>query len=326
VPQPTYLSFLGLAKEITRGTPAAATDFLPVKTMTPHDDQAFLADQGMRGSQVTQYDNIPGPRFSTYAVGGDVFPDTFGYLLASMLGDVYTTGAAAPFGHAMSVLNSGDGQPPSLTLTDYDAVNARLFPGMIVSDLSVAFDAAGMLGYTATLSGLPSALGAKPAQSFSQVQPQAVWRGIAQVGGATDLTVISGSVDIKRVVTVIHNVDGSQSPYRVWGGPVTVTGKLVAVSESTAGVPDPHLAAFIAGTQNVLDFDFLQGAGAATSELRLHASKANYTVANNVRGKDYVEVDLTFEANANSTDAGASGGYSPLKATVQSAKPAGTYR
>ncbi len=239
-----------------------------------------------------------------------------------MLGDVTTTGAAAPFTHAMSVLNAGDGQPPSLTLTDYDGVNARQFPGMIPSDLSVKFTADGLLSYTAALTGFGSSLAAAPVRSFSAVPPIANWRGTATVGGAADVTVIDGGCDIKRAIDVIQNVDGSQQPYRIWGGPVTVSGTLTVVSESVAGTPDSHLGQFLAGTATTLVLDWLN----AGTELRLAMSKTTYTVANVQRGKAYVEVALTYEANANAIDIGGSGGYSPIKGIIQSAKAAGSYR
>ena len=49
------------------------------------------------------------------------------------------------------------------------------------------------------------------------------WRGVATLGGTSDLTVISGSMDIKRAVDIIQTVDGNQLPYSLWSGPVAST-------------------------------------------------------------------------------------------------------
>jgi hypothetical protein len=51
-----------------------------------------------------------------------------------------------------------------------------------------------------------------------------------------------------------------------------------------------------------------------------------YESADISRGKDYVELPISFKAVANSTDVGASGGYSPIKVTLQNAITSGTYK
>jgi hypothetical protein len=55
-------------------------------------------------------------------------------------------------------------------------------------------------------------------------------------------------------------------------------------------------------------------------------SKCAISAADITRGKDYVEVPITWTAIANTTDIGTSGGYSPIKVTVQNAVTSGTYK
>jgi hypothetical protein len=43
------------------------------------------------------------------------------------------------------------------------------------------------------------------------------------------------------------------------------------------------------------------------------------------RGEDFVQVSVDFNAQSNTTDAGASGGFSPISWTLKNAKPSGTY-
>lgn len=76
-----FRSFIGIAKEGTRSpgvapTPVAATDFLPVKSITPFDNIKYLDDQNWRGSMVETYGTQAGPIYSDFEIGGDVFPDT----------------------------------------------------------------------------------------------------------------------------------------------------------------------------------------------------------------------------------------------------------
>ena len=104
--QASVRSYLGIAKEVTKGTPVAATDFIPVAkdSIKPVDVIDPLYDQGLRGSNVLNYNYIPGRTRSTFDFGGAVFADTIGYALAGLLGDVATAGASAPYTHLTSQL------------------------------------------------------------------------------------------------------------------------------------------------------------------------------------------------------------------------------
>src|SRR2546423_12194492 len=104
--QPTYRTFLGIAKEVTPGTPIASTFYIPVKSVTPSDNVVYLPDEGMRGSLAKTYGDVQGVTSSTFGFAGDVFPDAIGWPLAGVLGEVATTGASAPFSHTMDLLNT----------------------------------------------------------------------------------------------------------------------------------------------------------------------------------------------------------------------------
>lgn len=320
MPLPTYFSFLGIAKETTKGTAAAATDYIPVVSMSPRDVVMYLPDKGMRGSQVELYNEIAGPTMSEFGFEGDVFPDTIGYALAGLLGDVVTTGASAPFSHVMAVKNSGDGQPPSFTFSDYNAVTTRQFAAMQFAELGFKFSGDGLLTYSAKAIGNASVTTSKPTQSFSTVTPIAAWRGAVTIGGSASVTLIDGSCDLKRAVSAIHTLDGTAQPYKIWGGPVSASGKLNFVAED-----ESELTRYLTNTQPSLVLDFQQGAAAALTQVKLSMTKAAYTVGEIVRGKDYVAVEVSYDAIANTSDAGATGGYSPVKATLQNAKASGTY-
>jgi hypothetical protein len=54
-------------------------------------------------------------------------------------------------------------------------------------------------------------------------------------------------------------------------------------------------------------------------------TKAAHKNAKVNRGKSYVAVDADVTGLANTTDAGASAGYSPCKLVLRNTKPTGTY-
>ena len=102
--QASVRSYVGIAKETTRGTAVAPTDFIPVAkdSLAPVDVIDPLYDTGLRGSNVVNYNYIPGRKRSTFDFGGAVFADTIGYSLAGILGAVSTSGASAPYTHTIS--------------------------------------------------------------------------------------------------------------------------------------------------------------------------------------------------------------------------------
>lgn len=320
-PQSTYRSFLAVAKEATRYTPVAATDYIPVTSITPQDIVMPLFDKGWRGSLVEDYGHVQGPTYSTFDFAGDVFPDTIGYPLSALLGDVATTGGgASPFSHTFAVKNSTDGQPTSMTFTDFDAINARQYAGWLCSELAFKFAGDGLMQYTAKGVSLSSITAATPTSSFSTINPAAGWAITSSIAAATVSTVVSGEVTIKRPVNAINTADGTQAPKSIFAGPVTVDGKATFLMED-----DSRLTDFLASTQQIVDFTFNNGAGATATQVKLHMTKAVITVGTINRGKDEVEIDCSFTGLANTTDAGASGGFSPIKVTLLNAKTGSTY-
>lgn len=321
MPVASVQSFLGIAKEAVRGTGVSASDFLPVKSLQLHDHQTFLQDTNMRGSQVTNYGQISGVTWAEYDFGGDVFADTIGYPVAGVLGQVATTGASAPYTHACALLNSGDGQPTSYSLSDYDGSQARQMTAAMFSELSFTFNADGLLAYTAKAAGNLSATIATPSRSYTSVTPIANWLGAVTIGGVSSSILLDGTCDLKRSVNPIHTIDGTANPYRFWSGALEVSGKLSFVTESG----EAQLLNYLNNSQPSMDLNFQQGAGSTATQVKLHMTKCAYTDAQITRGKDWIQTDVTYEAVANTTDVGASGGYGPIVVTLQNAKASGTY-
>jgi len=322
---PRYKSFVGIAKEATRSagvapTAVAATDFIPVKSIMVLDNIKYLDDENWRGSMVKTYGTYQGPIFSEFEFGGDVFPDTIGYALAGVLGEVATSGASAPYTHAMNVLNSGNGQATSYTITDFDVVNARQFAGCQFGEVDFKFNADGLMEYTAKAQGYQSATATTPTNSYSTVAPVPSWTGVTTIAGSTTAKLVEGSVNIKRDLTPIFTVDNSQAPYQIFQGAVEVEGSLTLVMED-----DTDLTRYLTNTQPSLSIDFSQGTGAALTEVKFNMTNAAFVVAKVERSKDFIELSVNYKGIANTTDKGSSGGYSPIKVTLKNAKVASTY-
>lgn len=327
---PRSRSFLGIAKE-TRPTPGsaptavAATDFIPFTSITPFDNINYLDDKGIRGSMVEQYNVIQGKIHSEFDFGGDVFPDTIGYVYAGVLGDVATTGSVAPYTHTISLLNSQatNGQPVTFTLSDYYSLGSsstRQFAGVQFASIDTKFSGDALLTYTAKGFGYQSVTATNPSPSFSSVSPMPSWEGTTTLAGSVTAIMSEGNVNITRSVTPIFTVDGTQRPYQLFAGPVMVEGSLLLVLES-----DTQLSYYLQNTQPSLAINFTEGAGANARQVQFSMTKCAFTVAKIERGKDYIELNVNYRAQANTTDAGVSAGFSPIKVTLQNAKVSGTY-
>lgn len=324
--QASVRSYLGIAKEVTKGTVVAPTDFIPVAkdNLKPVDLVDPLYDTGLRGSNVVNYNYIQGRTRSTFDFGGAVFADTVGYAIAGLLGDVATTGASAPYTHTISLKNSltsgTDTQPISYTLTDFYAVDVRSYPGCQFSDFSLKFNADGMLEYDAKTTGWQSETVSDPTPTFSTVLPTPVWRGTVSIGGSAVATAMEGNIDMTRAVTPIYGISSTQDPYQVFLGPLEVTGSIKFVMDS-----DAELTNFLTNAQPAIVLNWAYGSGASELQVQATITKGAYTAAVIERGDDFVSVTIELNAQANTTDDGASGGFAPIKWVLKNAKTSGTY-
>jgi len=94
---PGVLSWLGLARELTAGTPVnpVYTHPLNQSEFEPEDTPKFLDDKAIRGSMTDLFYKTLGVESSTFSFGGPNFLDTHGYFMDNVFGDLSTTGTGA---------------------------------------------------------------------------------------------------------------------------------------------------------------------------------------------------------------------------------------
>ncbi|MHB8490610.1 MAG: phage tail tube protein [Solirubrobacteraceae bacterium] len=310
-PFATSSSFLGLAKEVTRGTIVAPTVWLPYRGPAPEDKITYLDDKGLRGSAVEIYNKVQGVTAGDFGFSGDVFTDTFPNLLMALLGGTDAVTGAGPYTHTFSLLNSAvatGNQPPSYTLSDSDGFEMRQFANAMFSELTIKWSADGLLEYAAKASSLKSAATTNATTAFSTKKPTPGWNLVATVAASPSTHLQSGEISLKRPVKLIYTSNGTQAPYQVWAGPLTVTGKGVWVL-----IDDTELNYFENNTGPIADFKFTDPA--STDSIDLHFNQLDFITGKITRGKEYIEVETDLFPIPNSTDA-TSGGLSPCKAVV----------
>jgi hypothetical protein len=325
--QNSVRSYLGVAKETTEGTPVAPTAFIPVSVgkFKPVDIIDPLMDEGLRGAIVKDYAYIPGRTRSTVDFGGPVFADTLPWAVAGLLGSVATAGASAPYTHTVSLKNSlvaaADAQPTALTFTDFYAANVRAYSGQSIHDFTLSFSSEGLLDYDAKSTGWASATASTPTPSFSTVTATPVWQATVTIGGTAVSTATEGSISMSRPVTPVYGISNTQNPYNVFLGALEVKGQFKFVMEN-----DTELTRFLTNTQPSIVLNWANGSGATATQIQATITKGAYTAAVIDRSKDFVEVAVDLTGIANTTDAGSTGGYSPIKWVFQNAIASGTYQ
>ncbi len=83
---PVPETHVGLAVETERGVPVAPALWLPVMAPKYKPDLQYLPDEGLRGSMVTLYDEIPALRFDSHGFDMHPYMDTFPAIVRACLG------------------------------------------------------------------------------------------------------------------------------------------------------------------------------------------------------------------------------------------------
>lgn len=306
---PVLRTQVGVAKEVTKGTPVAATAFPALKKFDPAWKQGKALDQGWRGSMGMDYGQQNTTRSTEIDMSGDVFVDTFGWVLASILGSD-TVAGAGPYTHTMSLDNLTDGQPTSQTWTDNEmGIQGRQYPGAQCTELTLKFDASGLLNWDAKYLAWIGATAAAPAATYTTLVPVPSYVGALTIAGTATTTLESAEISLKRQNAEAIFTVGAQDPYQVHVGGLEVTTKFTFVAAD-----ESRLLSYLNNTQEAVVLTFTQAAGQI---LKLQMTQHYFDDAKLTRGKAYGTVEATGRAMFNSTDATVGGGgLSPLQAVL----------
>lgn len=317
---PVQLAQVGLGLESVYGTAVTPVTGLSWSQCQAVDNNPLSKDQSWRGSAADCYHHETGVLDSAVQLAGPVFADGIGYFLAGVLGDYVFTGGT-PNSHVFALRNTGTQQPPSFTVTTKEPVGGLARPGCKVSALTISVNADAPLQYQASLAGLVSATTANtvPAVSAEKLMPS--WVVAATIGGSSETRLMSASVAFTRPVEAKRNTDGTQAPWLQRSGPLSVTGD-VEVAITT----DAYRAGFLSGATTSIDLNYQLGAGATLRQLKLHCSQVAITNLTRDYGGKWVAIKFSWEAEANTSDAGASGGSSPIKVTLKNQVGSGVYQ
>jgi hypothetical protein len=320
---PSNLQWVGIAKETTYGTAIAApTIWIPVDAPKYKENITALKDKALRGSMSETYAQQQGMKFDelgykTYFYLDSVYP----HFLA-LLGNPDTiTGSSDPYTHKTAVYN-GSGtnaaQPPSYTLFWADAAGkAYQIPGAIVSSVKVSLAPDGLTSMDVSWTGLPATVITPPTNTPTTNKPMPAWNSTITFNSVVSSAYSAIDLEFKRAIEIIPTITGTQAPFAVFGGPVSVTGSLTAVYQNST---DANYAAFQSNTQPTLLVK-VAPPGDSTHYIQFQASDVAFDSAEISGTNKWQEIKGNIECIANSTDA-LSGGFSPVLVTFLTAQSA----
>jgi hypothetical protein len=232
----------------------------------------------------------------------------------------HTAGSAAtvtgPYTHKFAILNSGSGQPPLLTATDYTGITtvtgARSYSDLCCSQFDITGNTEQLL--ETKVSGnswlsVPATGASAPANLPSPAVPVPAWESTITVGGQPLVQAGEYGFSIKRMLQVYWVAQGTQSPFVIGRGTLDATATL----NYTVATDESGLLEMLQNTQPPLQVTVTNGlSGTNLIQIVMTASKAGYTASKVNRGAVLIGYDDTIQCVANATDTGGSGGLGPM--------------
>jgi hypothetical protein len=230
--------------------------------------------------------------------------------------------------HNFSLLNSGTGmggyssaQPPTYTYTDYTGVTAtsgaRNYGYTCFSELAFTGTATELLMWDGKATGFASAIASPtPTASISSVKPEADWQSTISIASTQVNTIEEWKLTLTRKLEPKFTNSGQQSPFAIPRGEL---GAALALTYDPAVDETPFLE-YLNNTQPTLAITTTNGlSGASLVQMVMNVQVAAYDTGELEDSKTTFGYNTTVAAVANSTNAGPSGGLSPVQIALTNA-------
>ncbi len=265
---------LGMAIEATRGTPVAATYWMPYVTMSFFDRTETQREEQSMGN-IADSDSI----YVTMKMGeGDIesqiYDQGLGYILSSLLGAVPSTAGSGTYTHTFTL--SSTSQAKTLSLYWQDPDRSYMFPMATVESLQITVEPNGIVAYTvhfksktardwATLTPNFTTLGTKFLHQHLQTR---LATSIAGLSAATALSLKNLDITINRN-TMFDSVMGTVEPEDILGQALSVEGSISLNLED-----DVYRNYMLNGSYRAMEIKLL---ASASSSLQLQFPRVDFT-------------------------------------------------
>ena len=195
---------------------------------------------------------------------------------------------------------TGASRMATYSLTTWNGVEQRGFPGMVLEELDIKIDPKGKISLTPKWHGFPSATQSGDTAGYGTVAPFVGWMWTQTIGGAASTRGITCDITIKRAVEAISSSDGTQAPREMVSGGIEVDFKTKAIFENNL-----DWTTFLNKTQGALVNTFTAPTAIGGCVAAITSSKVDFSTFKPDFSGDYVMVDIDQKAIYNATDAGA---------------------
>lgn len=314
---PENLQWVGLAPEVTYGTPIAVpTYFVPAETPQQTFQQATMVDGALRGNMGTEFQQLRGLRADQLTFKTYFYLDSVYYFFRAALGlpDVLT-GSADPYTHKTSLQSGGTGGQPKSTTLFWNDGQGKTFQtaGAQVTDVKVTFTSDGLASLEVTWLGLPSVQITPPTNTPTTSVPMPSWNTTITLAGASQQKYSEIALEVKRDTKMIPAITGTQAPFAIFCGGCSVSGSFTGVYQGTT---DNDLLNDLGNLQPALTIS-IAPVGDATHSITLQLSKVAYDDAQ-ISGNTWMEIKSTIKGLTNPVDVAGTGGMSPMLVTLTS--------
>lgn len=261
-------------------------------------------------------------------------------------GSVYTIGTTpgATFTHTFALLNQTLGyaglpgaQPPTHTITDntniitgtvqtYGPANpygARAYPMACVSALDFSGNAEQLINIKVTGNCWPSVVPATTATNVvSNVIPVAAWRSQVYIGGVGTANAVYNvsdwTINLKRELHVYFTAQSAQTPFIIARGPFSASGTMAFSVASD----DTDLYLMLENIQPQTQVTMTNGlSGTSAITLTFNMQTTAFIKDKVTRNSVLIGYDASYDAVANATNVGGSGGLAPISVSLTNAQP-----
>lgn len=198
----------------------------------------------------------------------------------------------------------GANRVPSWSLSVYDGVDYRGWPGCVITDLKITIDPKGTVRFAPKFLGFPEQVVASFTFTNSVIQPLLGWQWNMNNAGGASTRGLMLDITLKRAGEAIHSSDGTQPPREVFGAALEADGTYRAIYESLV---DMNL--FLNYNQTITTATIQKppqvgGTQVGGESLALTMTQSGYHKASRDLSKAYVEASFDLSGIYNATDTG----------------------
>jgi hypothetical protein len=220
--------------------------------------------------------------------------------------------------HRFNILNSGTGQPPTHTATDYTAltttVGARAYPSLCVAQLDFTGSAEAL--FMAKVTGnswISQPAASTPTNNTNFVVPIPAWRTNLTIGSSAIYDIGQWAVAIKRQLQVYWTNQGFQNPYIIARGTLDATATL----DFSVAYDETALLQFLNNTQPSVVINVDNGlSGTSHINYTFVLAQGAFVKSKISRSGVLVGYNDDVQAVANTSNVGGSGGLGPITVIV----------